>query len=141
MPAKTAIYGGAQYNRKLNDALAVQQEIAEEISGKLRTGVMSAEKARLHKSSGENAEAHQLYLLGRYQVSKGSADGLQKAVESFQQAINKSPGDAMAYAGLAYAYDLQGGLTYLSPGETFPKAKAAATKALEIDDSVADAHA
>jgi len=132
---------GAQYNRKLADAMAVQQDIAKAISEKLLSGPTSQQTARLDKHSTESPEAHQLYLLGKYHADKASVEELRKAIEYFQQAIDKSPGDALAYAGLADAYNLLGGFTYLSPGETFPKGKAAATKALEIDDTVADAHA
>ncbi len=136
----TQLWGG-QYNRKLSDALAVQQDIAKAISEKLRLRLTGEEKARLGKRYTENAESHELYLKGRYHADKASAEGLKKSVEYFQQAIEKDPGNALAYAALADSYDVLGGLTYLSPGETFPKGKAAATKALEIDDTVAEAHA
>ena len=130
---------GVQLNRKLADALAVQQEIAQQISEKLRVGG-GPEQAHIGKLS-KKPEAHQLYLLGRYHFAQGSFDSLQKAVEYFQQTIDKDPRDALAYAGLAEAYNSLGGLTYRSPAETFPMAKAAAIKALEIDDGVAEAHA
>ncbi|MGC1453431.1 MAG: tetratricopeptide repeat protein [Candidatus Sulfotelmatobacter sp.] len=132
---------GAQYNRKLADALAVQQEIAKSISEKLRAGPTGAAPPYLGKHYSENPEAHQLYLLGRYHSSKESIEGLTKAVKYFQQAIDQDPANALAYAGLADSYDSLGALTFLSPGESFPQAKAAATKALEIDDTIADAHA
>jgi serine/threonine protein kinase/tetratricopeptide (TPR) repeat protein len=132
---------GAQYNRKMADALAVQQDIAKAISEKLRSGLSGAEQARLGKRYTENAEAHQLYLLGQYHAGKNSLDGLLKGIEYFEQAIEKDPGNALPYAGLANCYDLLGGLTFRSPGETFPRAKAAATKALDIDETIADAHA
>jgi serine/threonine protein kinase len=131
---------GGQYNRKLADALTVQQDITREVSEKLRLRLTDEEKARLGKRYTENAEAHQLYLLGRYHANKDNPRDLKKAVEYFQQAIEKDPGNALAYAGLAGSYSELGAETYLSPGETFPKAKAAATKALEIDDTLADAH-
>jgi TolB-like protein/Tfp pilus assembly protein PilF len=132
---------GDQYSRKLSDALTVQQDIATEISEKLRLHLTSEEKARLTKRYTENAEAHRLYLLGRYHADKTTPDELKKGAEYFEQAIEKDPGNALAYAGLADSYDELGAFTYLSPTETFPKAKAAATKALEIDDTLADAHA
>jgi len=88
-----------------------------------------------------NPEAHRLYLLGRYHVNRVNPDDLKKAADYFQQAIAKDPANASAYAGLADSYNMLGAQTYLSPGETFPKAKAAAGKALEIDETLADAHA
>lgn len=132
---------GEQYNRNLADTLAVQQEITKAISEKLRLNLTGEEKARLEKRHTENPEAHQLYLLGRYHADKATPDDLNKAVDYFQQAIAKDPADALAYAGLADSYNILGALTYRSPGETFPKAKAAATKALEIDETLSEAHA
>jgi hypothetical protein len=116
---KTVVFGGAQYNRKVADALAVQQDIAKAISEKLRAGITGEEQSRLSKHYSENVEAHQLYLLGRYHSSKESVDGLTKAVKYFQQAIDKDPGSALAYAGLADSYGSLGALTFLS----FPRQK------------------
>ena len=96
----------------------------------------------MNKSSATNPEAYQLYLKGRYHVNQTTAAGLKKAVEYFQQAIDKDPSYALAYAGLADSYSsLGGGWMYLSPSDSFPKAKAAAMKALELDDTLAEAHA
>ncbi|MGC1451335.1 MAG: protein kinase, partial [Candidatus Sulfotelmatobacter sp.] len=133
---------GEQYSRRLADLLSVQQEIATAISGNLRVRLTSEEKIRLSKPYAANAEAHQLYLNGRYHANKGTYDGLMKGIEYFQQAITKDPNYALAYAGLADSYvQLGGGLIYLPPNEALPKAKAAAMKALELDDSLAEAHA
>jgi tetratricopeptide (TPR) repeat protein len=88
-----------------------------------------------------NAESYQLYLKGRFYWNRGTLEGLQKGIEYFEQAIEKDPSNAQAYAGLASCYnDLGGGFAYLPPKDNFLKAKAAATKALEIDDSLAEAH-
>ena len=96
----------------------------------------------MNKSSPTNPEAYQLYLKGRYHVNQTTAAELKKAIEYFQQAIDKDPGYALAYAGLADSYSaLGGGWQYLSPSDSFPKAKAAAMKALELDDTLAEAHA
>lgn len=120
----------------------MQQEIATAISGNLRLRLSSEDKTRLAKSSTTNPEAYQLYMKGRYVANQSTADGLNKSIEYFQQAIDKDPGYAMAYVGLADSYNtLGGGLNYLSPRETIPKAKAAATKALELDNTVGEAHA
>jgi serine/threonine protein kinase/tetratricopeptide (TPR) repeat protein len=133
---------GEQYSRRLADIASVQQEIATAISGNLRVRLTNEEKTRLSKPYAANAQAYQLYLNGRYHANKGTYDGLMKSIEYFQQAITKDPNYALAYAGLAYSYvQLGGGLIYLPPNEALPKAKAAAMKALELDDSLAEAHA
>jgi serine/threonine protein kinase/tetratricopeptide (TPR) repeat protein len=133
---------GEQYSRKLADVASVQQEIASAISGNLRLRLSSEDKTRLAKASATNPEAYQLYLKGRYVANQSTADGLNKSIEYFQQAIDKDPGYAMAYVGLADSYNtLGGGLNYVSPRETIPKAKAAAMKALELDNTVGEAHA
>ena len=133
---------GEQYSRKLADAVSVQQEIATAISGNLRVRLTSEEKTRLVKSSATNPEAYQLYLNGRYHANQTTAAEVKKGIDYFQQAIDKDPGYALAYAGLADSYStLGGGWVYLPPIDSFPKAKAAAMKALEIDDTLAEAHA
>src|SRR5438094_2000454 len=133
---------GEQYRRKLADIASVQQEIATAISGNLRVRLTSEEKTRSAKTYVANPEAYQLYLNGRYHANKGTYDGLMKGIEYFQQAIAKDPNYALAYASLADSYvELGGWLTYLPPSEAGPKAKAAAMKALELDDSLAEAHA
>ena len=132
---------GEEYNRRLSDILAVQEEIARDISGKLRQRLTGADKKRLTKRYTENAEAYGLYLKGRYHWNKRTADDLQKGIGYFQQAIEKDPTYALAYAGLAESYGILWNYTGLPASETFPKAKAAALKALELDDTLAQAHA
>jgi TolB-like protein/Tfp pilus assembly protein PilF len=133
---------GEQYSRKLADIASIQQEIATAISGNLRVRLSSEERTRLNKSFATNPEAYQLYLKGRYHANQATAAGLKKSIEYFEQAIDKDPGYALAYAGLADSYSaLGGGWLYLSPSDSFPKAKAAARKALELDDTLAEAHA
>ena len=132
---------GEQYSRKMADIHSVQQEIANAVSGSLRVRLTSEEKTRLNKSSATNPEAYQLYLKGRYHANQATAAELRKGIEYFQQAIDTDPGYALAYAGLPDAYSsLGGGFNYLSPSDSFPKA-AAARKALELDDTLAEAHA
>jgi serine/threonine protein kinase/tetratricopeptide (TPR) repeat protein len=133
---------GEQYSRKLADIASVQQEIASAISGNLRLRLTSEEKTRLARSSATNPEAYQLYLKGRYLANQSTAEGLKRSLEYFQHAIDKDPGYAMAYVGLADSYNwLGGGLNYLPPSETLPKAKTAAMKALKLDDTLGEAHA
>ena len=132
---------GEQYSRKMADAASVQQEIATAISGNLRVRLTSEEKNRLAKSPAINPEAYQLYLKGRYHANQTTAAELKKSIDYFQQAIDKDPGYALAYAGLADAYSaLGGGWMYLPPTDSFPKAKAAGMKAVELDDTLAEAH-
>src|SRR5262249_7930333 len=133
---------GDQYSRKVSDVVSLQQEIATAISGNLRLRLTSEEKTRLAKSSAANPDAYQLYLKGRYFGNQATAAGLKKSIDYFQQAIDKDPGYALAYAGLADSYSALGGdWLYLPPSESFPKAKAAAMKALELDDTLAEGHA
>jgi eukaryotic-like serine/threonine-protein kinase len=133
---------GEQYSRKLADVVSVQQEIATAISGNLRVRLTSEDKTRLAKSSATNPEAYQLYLKGRYFGNQATGAGLKKGVEYFEQAIDKDPGYALAYAGLADSYSALGGdWLYLPPSDSIRKAKAASKKALELDDTLAEAHA
>jgi len=131
---------GEQYSRKLADIHSVPQEIATAVSGSLRVRLTSEEKTRLNKSSTTNSEAYQLYLKGRYHANQATAEELKKGIDYFQQAIDKDPVYALAYAALADSYT-QAGISYLPPTETFQKAKAASMKALELDDTLAEAHA
>jgi serine/threonine protein kinase/tetratricopeptide (TPR) repeat protein len=131
---------GAQYNRKAGDIFAIQDEISTEMSGKLRLQLTQAEKKRLGKRHTENAEAYQLYLKGRYYWNKWTHEGFGKGIEYFQQAVEKDPGYALAYSGLADSYVLLGWNSYLAPKDAFPKAKAAALKALQFDKNLAEAH-
>ncbi len=132
---------GGQYNRKLADVFAVQEEISKEISEKLRLKLTGEDQTRLTKRYTENTEAYQLYLKGRYYWNKRTADGFQSAIAHFQQAIEKDPNYALAYSGLADCYNLLSTYGHVPPRETYPRGKAAATKALELDDKLAEAHA
>ena len=132
---------GEQYSRKPADIHAVQQEIATAISGNLRVRLTDEEKTRFAKPPTTNAESYQLYVKGLYHANKASAEGLKRAVQYFQQAIEQDPSNASAYAELAQCYADLGTFAYAPPTEVLPKAMDAATKALELDDSLADAHA
>jgi serine/threonine protein kinase len=130
-----------QYDRKLSDALTVQREIAAEISTRLREKLTGEEKKRMSKGGTDNPEAYQLYLRGRYYWDKRTPESLAKANDYFQQSIDKDPNYALAYVGLAEYYNVLPNYTYISSKETNPKLKAAATKALSLDDSQPEAHA
>ncbi len=133
---------GEKYNRKLTDVLALQEEIASDISERLRLRLSGADQKRLAKPSTQNTEAYQLYLKGRYYWNKGESEGeLKKGLGYFQQAVEKDPAYAQAYVGIADSY-LYLGLffEFLPPRQVMPQAKAAAAKALELDETLAGAH-
>ena len=131
---------GEQYNRKLTDVLVVQEDIANAISEKLRLKLSGKEQQQLNKSYTVNPEAYQGYLKGRYWWNKRTEEGFRKGIEYFQQAIAKDPTYALAYSGLADCYSLLAVYDIVSPREAYPEAKEAALKALEIDDTLAEAH-
>jgi serine/threonine protein kinase/Tfp pilus assembly protein PilF len=131
---------GAQYDRKPGDIFVVQDDISNEISGKLRLQLTRAEKKRLTKRHTENDEAYRLYLKGRHYWNKWTEEGFYKAIEYFQHAVEKDPTYALAYTGLADSYVLLGWNSYLPPKEAFPKGKAAAKTALDLDPDLAEAH-
>jgi serine/threonine protein kinase/Tfp pilus assembly protein PilF len=133
---------GEKYNRKVTDVLALQDEIASDISERLKLRLSGAEQKRLAKTSTQNPEAYQLYLKGRYYWNRGQSEGeLEKGLAYFQQAVEKDPNYAQAYVGIADSY-LYLGLffEFLPPREVMPQAKAAAAKALQLDESLAGAH-
>jgi eukaryotic-like serine/threonine-protein kinase len=130
---------GQQYNRKLDDLLAVQTDIAREVSERLGAHPTAEIQQRLTKGSTGNPEAYQLYLKGKFYTNKLTKDGLAKGVDYFNQAIAIDPGYGLAYNGLAYNYINQDGW-YMPPREAGPKAKQAAEKALAIDPNDGDAH-
>jgi serine/threonine-protein kinase len=131
---------GEQYNRKLADLFAIQEDISQEISEKLRLRLTGEEKVRLTERHVVNPEAYQLYLKGRYYWNKRTEEGFNKAIEDFDQAIEKDPNYALAHAGLADSYILLGEYGLLPPSEAYGKAREAATRALELDDTLGEAH-
>jgi len=138
---KGAQLWGDQYNRKLADVFSVQQEISQQISEKLRVRLTGEDRTRLAKRGTTNSEAYQLYLQGRYAFNRRGAASLKGAIQYFEQATALDPNYAQAYVGLADAYHVISGYWGgLPPKESFPKAKAAALKALELDDKLAEAH-
>lgn len=131
---------GDQYHRKSSDLLAVQEEISEEISAALKLELTREEKKRVTKRHTEDAEAYRFYLKGRYHWNKFHPNSLRRAIEYFDQAIELDPTYALAYAGLADSYYRLSNV-YAPTREAMPKAKAAAIKALEIDETLSEAHA
>jgi len=132
---------GQQYNRKFSEIIPVQEEIAKEVANKLRLRPTGEEQKRLTRRYTENPDAHQLYLKGRFLWNRRTGETLQRAADYFQQAIDKDPNYRPAWAGLADCYALYGPYELLSPREITPKAKEAVSRALALDDTLADAHA
>ena len=131
---------GNRYEIARTDLFPVQQSIASEIARNLRLQVGGREQQLLSKRPTSDPRAYELYLKGRFQWNKRNAEGLYKAIEFFNQAIEIDPQYALAYAGLADVYNLLDIWAGLPTKETFPRAKAAAEKALSIDDQLAEAH-
>jgi TolB-like protein/Tfp pilus assembly protein PilF len=130
----------ASYERDLRDVLSMQEEVTRAIVSEIRVKLTAQEEARLANSRPINPEAYQLYLKGHYHWNKRSLDGFQKAIEYFQQATAKDPAYAMAYVGLADTYIYFSFFDVVPPQEAMPKAKAAAARALEIDNRLGEAH-
>jgi TolB-like protein/lipoprotein NlpI len=130
-----------QYERKMSDLLAIQREIAGAIAKQLQVKLAGENATIVSKRETENNEAYQLYLKGQYQLNKRTEQSLTKGVEYFRKATEQDPGYALAYSGLADAYNHLGLWAMLPPKESFPRAKAAAEKALQLDNTLAEAHA
>jgi len=128
------------YDRKLTDIFAVESDIAKTIAETLRARLTGTEKSAIAARPTENSEAHELYLKGRYFFGKRTADDFKRAIDYFNQAIAKDPNYAPAYAGIADSYVLLPEHSNESSVEVFPKARAAADKALAIDNNLAEAH-
>jgi TolB-like protein/Tfp pilus assembly protein PilF len=129
------------YDRKLTDIFAVESEIAKAIAETLQAKLSGAEKSSIAKAPTANPEAYELYLKGRFFWNKRTGADLHKAIDYFNQAIAKDPNYALAYVGLADSYLLLSSYAAVSPGESLPPARSALKKALELDDSLAEAHA
>jgi serine/threonine protein kinase/Tfp pilus assembly protein PilF len=131
---------GEQYSRKLSDIFTIEEEISREISEKLRLKLSGAEKKQLSKRYTENSEAYQLYLKGRFHWNKRTEEGLKKGIDYFKLAIESDSGYALAYAGLADSYNILASYSAVAPKDAFPMAKSAASRALELDSELAEAH-
>jgi len=132
---------GQQYNRKLADVFAVQEEIAEEISEKLRLKLTGAERQQLAKRPTENLKAFQYYMQGRAYTQRRTREDLLEAIRYCEKAIEEDRNYALAYAGLADAYGNLGVRGYIAPIEGRRKMEEAARKALSLDENLAEAHA
>jgi serine/threonine-protein kinase len=132
---------GDTFDRQLSDVFEVQSEVAQQITGALSVALSPEEKQRVEKKATGDADAYNLYLLGRFHANKWAEADVQKGIEYYQQAVARDPGYAVAYAGLADAYELLSiGFSSKPPVEYLGQAKAMALKALEMDDSLAEAH-
>ena len=129
------------YDRELADVFAIQSEVAQQVALALRVELSPAEKSQIEKRGTENLEAYNLYLQGHYYANKRTPQGVNKGIKYFKEAIRIDPDFAHAYAGLAAAYHELANYSYLPPKNVYPKAKTAAVRALEIDDTLAEAHA
>jgi TolB-like protein/Flp pilus assembly protein TadD len=128
------------YDRKLTDIFAVESDIAKTIADTLQANLTGAEKQRISGRPTSDTAAYELYLKGRSLWGKRGGDNLRQAIAFYEQAIARDPNFAPAYAGLAEVYSVLPYYTATAPGEAFPKAKAAALKALQLDDKLAEAH-
>jgi serine/threonine protein kinase/Tfp pilus assembly protein PilF len=131
---------GEQYQRGVADIFNVQEEIARQISDKLRLQLTGEERKRISKRDTDNAAAYQLFLKGRFWWNKRTEDGIKRGIEYFQQAIAADPAYALAYVGLADSHALLGNWALVHPRDAYPKARAAAERALGIDPRLAEAH-
>jgi serine/threonine-protein kinase len=138
---KDAHLWGEHYRRKMSDIFDVQEEIAQEICAKLKIKLSGDEKRRLGRRHTEKSQAYELYLKGRYFWNKRVKGGFEKAIDYFKRAIDEDPSYALAYVGLSDCYQLLSAYGAASPQEFIPKARAAASKALDIDPALAEAHA
>jgi len=138
--ANVAQLWGDHFDRSVADMMNVQSDISKAIAENLRMQLTSEDHKVMVAGTTQNAEAYQLYLKGQYEYAKRNRDGYNRADAYFEQAIARDPSYAMAYAGLARVYGRQGLFGYLLPGEAFPKAIAAAKKAITLDERSADAH-
>ena len=130
---------GARFKRDVADLAAVEEEIARSIAEKLQLKLTGTQELSLAKRPTQNPEAYQLYLKGRYYWNKRTEEALKKGLQYFNLAIDQDPGYARAYAGVADSYEMLVWNMVLAPREGLPKARAAAMKALEIDDRLAEA--
>ena len=129
------------YERDVNDILALESEVASSIAGQIKIEVTPQQQAKASAARAVNFDAYSAYLKGRYEWNKRTAEALKKSIQYFQEAIEKEPGYAEGHEGLAEAYSVLSDYDVLAPGESYPRARAEATKALEIDPSLSEAHA
>ncbi len=130
-----------RFDREIKDIFTIQEEISLIIVDKLKVNVLKEEKERLARRSTDDHEAFDLYLKGRYFWNKREEEDLTRAIEYFHKALEKDPNYILAYTGLSDSYNILGYYGFHPPKDAFPKAQAAARSALEIDNTIAEAHA
>ena len=129
------------YERDLKDVLALQRDVAQAITAEIKSNLApERDQAQLAVPRPVNPEAHEAYLMGRFFWSKRTRDGLMTSLNYFQKAVALDPRDPLGYTGIADSYSILGAWGWLAPGEAFPRAREAALKALEFDDTLAEAH-
>src|SRR5262249_2026109 len=128
------------FDREQSDILEVQTEVARAIAGKIRVALSTHAEARLTRAARVNSQAHEAYLQGLYAWNQRTAEGTSRAIDSFQRAIASQPDYAAAYSGLGRVYTLACLFLPLDPSEARGRARQYATRALELDSSLADAH-
>ncbi|HYE15929.1 MAG TPA: tetratricopeptide repeat protein, partial [Pyrinomonadaceae bacterium] len=131
---------GERYSRKLSDLLIVQQDIAGDILDKLRLRLSGEEERQIARGYTRDPEAYQLYLQGEYHRNRATPEDIKRSIELYNLAVARDPDYALAYVGLAFAYRLLPAYGSMTPHEAFPRARAAANKALQLDPSLAIAH-
>src|SRR5256885_1271350 len=131
---------GDQYNRKISDLITVQQDISKEIYENLRPTLMGKQAGQLAEHETENPDAYRLYLQGLFYWNKWTEEGFRKAITYFNQAVEKDPNYALAYAGLADTYNFLGQSGYDAPSKVWQNAKTAAIQAVQLDDQMPQAH-
>jgi serine/threonine protein kinase/Tfp pilus assembly protein PilF len=138
--ADESVLWSGTYDKKLEDIFAIQDEITQAIVDNLELKLLGAEETKLKKRHTENVQAFSHYSNGLFYWNKRTGEGIRKAIEFFEQAIEEDPDYALAYVGLADCYNLLGTYSDVRSAETFPKAQEAANKALEIDENLGEAH-
>jgi TolB-like protein/Tfp pilus assembly protein PilF len=128
------------YERDSKDVLSMQDEVARDIAGEINAALTPQERTRLARARAVNPEAHDLYLRGRYFWNQRRPESLKKSIGYFKEAVEKDPAYALAFVGLSDAYGVSSSYGIYRPTDSFPRAKDAAMKALELDDSLAEAH-
>jgi tetratricopeptide (TPR) repeat protein len=136
---ETALWS-ADYNRPMSNLVSLQSEIAREVATKVQSRLSDTDRQTVTRTYTANADAYQCYLRGRYFWNKRTADGLNKAIQEFQKAIERDPNYALGYVGLADSYSILEQVAGFPATDTLPKARAAADRALQIDDSLSEAH-
>jgi serine/threonine protein kinase/Tfp pilus assembly protein PilF len=131
---------GNRYERKFSELVALQSEIARDVSNRLKTQLSGAESAKVEKNYTANSEAYQLYLKGRFYAAKRTAKDSRQAIDYYQQAVAIDPNYALAYAGLAEANWFLALYSYPQVNEVVPKARELSLRALELDNSLAEPH-